>query len=130
MRHIIAATVLTAALGASTALPAAAQTTQWTGSNLVITPMPNCRVAVERAYLQGSGWSASIHLVFRNRGTGPTSVNVNVELQGTGQSKSGAFGPYRINQGAVSDRATLSPYGGSLDGSTLRVRFTACSAAP
>lgn len=128
MRHIIAATLLTTALGAGTALPAAAQTTEWRGSNLVITPLPNCRVPVERAYLQGSGWSASIHLVFRNRGSAPASVNVDVELVGDGQSKSGSYGPYRIAQAATSDRQTLSPFGGSLAGTTLRVRYTACGA--
>ena len=127
MRHLIAATLMATALGTGAALPAAAQTAYWTGSKLIVTPRPNCRVEVDHAYLQGSGWSASIHLVFRNRGAELTGVNVQVELQGNGQSKSGAFGPYRINPGAASDQATLSPYGGSLAGSTLRVRFTACS---
>lgn len=129
MRHIIAATLLTAAVGAGTALPAAAQTMEWRGSNLVVTPLPNCRVPVERAYLQGSGWSATIHLVFRNRGAAPATVSVDVELVGNNQSKSGSFGPYRIAQAATSDQQTLSPYGGSLTGSTLRVRYTACGAA-
>ena len=129
MRHIIAATLLASALGAGAALPAAAQTTEWRGSQLVITPMANCRVAVERAYLQGSGWSASIHLVFRNRGPAPASVNVDVQLQGNGQSKSGSYGPYRIVAAATSDQQTLPPFGGSLTGSTLRVRFTACAAS-
>lgn len=130
MRHIIAATLLTTALGAGAALPAAAQTTEWRGSNLVITPLPNCRVPVERAYLQGSGTNAWIHLVFRNRGSAPASVSVNVELSGNGQRKSGAYGPYRVNAGATSDRQTLAPYGGSLAGSTLTVRYTACGTAP
>jgi hypothetical protein len=128
MRHIIAATLLASTIGTTAALPAAAQTTQWSGSHLVVTPLAGCRVAVERAYLQGSGWSASIHLVFRNRGSAPASVTANVELAGNGQSKSGSYGPYRIVPAAASDQQTLSPYGGSLTDSTLRVRYTACTA--
>lgn len=129
MRHLIAATLLATVAGGGTALPAAAQTAQWSGSNLVIVPLANCRVPVERAYLQGSGPNAYIHLVFRNRGAAPASVTVNVELSGNDQRKSGTYGPYRIVAAAASDQQTLAPYGGSLAGSTLTVRYTACGAA-
>ena len=128
MRHLIAATLLTAALGT---LPAAAQTTEWRGNSLVVTPLAgaDCRLPVERAYLQGSGWNASIHLVFRNRGPAPLTATVNVELQGDGQRKSSQHGPFTVVPGATSDRATMAPYGGSLAGSTLRVTFLSCARA-
>lgn len=129
MKHHIAAMLLATALGAGATLPAAAQTTQWSGSNFIITPLPNCRVAVERAYLAGSGSSAAIHLVFRNRGTQPVSLTTQVTLEGNGQTKSGSFGPFRIVPGGVSDRQTLPPFGGPLAGTTLRVTFQACPPA-
>lgn len=129
MRHIIAATLLTAAMGAGASLPAAAQSTTWSGSSLVFTTLSGspCRLALDRAYLAGSGWSASIHVVFRNRGTTPVSVTANVELQGNGQRKSSPHGPFPIAASAVSDQAIMAPYGGSLAGSTLRVAITACT---
>jgi hypothetical protein len=129
MRHIFITTMLATAIGAGAALPAAAQSTTWSGSNLVFTPLSGspCRLALDRAYLQGSGWSASIHVVFRNRGTMPVSVTADVELVGNGQRKSGPHGPFPIAASAVSDQQTMAPYGGSLAGSTLRVTITACT---
>lgn len=128
MRPLLAATLLAATFGA---LPAAAQTTEWRGSSLVVTPLSgaDCRLPVERAYLQGSGWSASIHLVFRNRGPAPLTATANVELQGSGQRKSTQHGPFTVVSGGTADRATMAPYGGSLAGSTLHVTFLTCTRA-
>ena len=117
MRHIIAAALLATAMGAA-ALPAAAQSTTWSGANLVFAPLSgsNCRLAIDRAYLAGSGPMASIHVVFRNRGNAPVSVTANVELQGNNQRKSGSQGPFRIAASATSDQQTIYPFGGSLAG--------------
>lgn len=132
MRHMIAATMLATALGAGAALPAAAQSTTWSGASLVFTPLSgtNCRLALDRAYLQGSGSMATIRVVFRNRGTTPVSVTANIELQGNGQRKSGAEGPFTIPANTTSDQQTLYPFGGSLAGTTLRVNITACTRMP
>jgi hypothetical protein len=129
MRHIIAATLMAAAIGAGASLPAAAQSTTWSGSNLVFTPLSGstCRLALDRAYLHGSGPMASIHVVLRNRASRPVSVSVNVELLGNNQRKSGAEGPFPIAANATLDRQTLYPFGGSLAGTTLRVNVTACT---
>lgn len=129
MRQIIAAGLLATGLGFGMAAPAMAQSTEWSGSNLSVTRPSSCRVAVERAYLRGSGWSATINLVFRNRGSATVNVTADVRLQGNGQSKSGTYGPYRIVPAAASDQATLPPYGGSLAGSRLAVNITACAPA-
>ncbi|MDB5414961.1 MAG: hypothetical protein JWR10_3296 [Rubritepida sp.] len=124
MRHIIAV-----ALFVTAALPAAAQSTTWSGSSLAFTPMSGsvCRLALDRAYLSGSGPTASIHVVFRNRGTTPVSVAAHIELQGNNQRKSGSHGPFHIGASDVSDRQTLYPFGGSLAGTTVRVTITACT---
>ncbi|TCH96109.1 hypothetical protein EJV46_21235 [Roseococcus sp. SYP-B2431] len=127
MRHLIAATLLATAMGA--APPAAAQSTGWSGQNLVFTPLSGstCRLALDRAYLAGSGPMASIHVVFRNRGSQPVSVTANIELQGNSQRKSGSEGPFRIAGSSTRDQQTLYPFGGSLAGTTLRVAITACT---
>ena len=118
-----------ALLLASSALPAAAQTTTWTGANLALAQLAGsgCRLALDRAYLQGSGPMATIHVVFRNRGTTPVSVTTNIELVGNSQRKFGDYGPFSIAANGVSDQQTLYPFGGSLAGTTLRVRVTACT---
>ena len=97
----------------------------------MLTPLSGspCRIALDRAYLQGSGWSASIHVVFRNRGTTPVSVTAHVELQGDGQRKSSPHGPFQIPAGATADRDIMAPFGGSLANSVLQVRVTACTQA-
>ena len=127
MRHIIAAGLLISGLAG--ALPAAAQSITWSGANLRFTPLANspCRLALERAYLQGSGTMASIHVVFRNRGTQPVSVTANIELAGNNQRKSGTEGPMRIAANSTRDQQTLYPFGGSLAGTTLTVRILACT---
>lgn len=129
MRHIIAATLLATAMSAGAALPAAAQSTTWSGQNLVFTPLSGsiCRLAIDRAYLAGSGSMASIHVVFRNRGNQPVSVTANIELQGNNQRKSGSEGPFRIAASSTRDQQTIYPFGGSLAGTTLRVGITACT---
>ena len=123
-----------AALGlllATITLPAAAQSTSWSGNRLVLTPLSGspCRIALDRAYLQGSGWSASIHVVFRNRGTTPSSVTANLELVGQDQRKTSPHGPFTIPAGSVADRDIMAPFGGSLANTTLRVNITACTPA-
>ena len=127
MRHIIAAGLLISSL--ASALPAAAQSTTWSGANLRFTPLANasCRLALERAYLQGSGPMASIRVVFRNRGTQPVSVTADIELAGNNQRKSGPEGPFRIAANTTREQQTLYPFGGSLAGTTLTVRITACT---
>ena len=117
---------------AAAALPAAAQTTTWTGANLVLAPLSGstCRLALDRAYLAGSGSMASIHVVFRNRGSTPVSVTANVELQGNNQRKTGGSGPFRVAAGGTSDQQVMYPFGGSLVGSTLRVSIAACTSVP
>lgn len=116
---------------ATIALPAAAQTTSWSGNRLVLTPLSGspCRIALDRAYLQGSGWSASVHVVFRNRGTAAISVTANVELVGQEQRKISPHGPFTIATGSVADRDIMAPFGGSLANTTLRVNITACTPA-
>jgi hypothetical protein len=128
MRQIIAATLLAAAIGAGASLPAAQSATS-SGGNLVLTPLSGstCRRVLDRAYLQGGGPMASIHVVFRNRGTRPVSVTANVELQGNGQRKPGPEGLFPIAASAATDQQTLYPFGGSLAGSTLRATITACT---
>ena len=127
MRHIIAAGLLVS--GQAGAVPAAAQSNAWSGANLRLIPLANSsyRLALDRAFLQGSGPMASIRVVFRNRGSQPVSVTADIELAGNNQRKSGPEGPFRIAANTTREQQTLYPFGGSLAGTTLTVRITACT---
>ena len=110
------------------ATPAAAQTQQWSGSSLAFTTPASCRLAVDRAYLAGSGWSATVRVVLRNRGTAPMRVSGRAELAGDGQRKSGNFGPNAVPANGTAEIELMNPYGGSLANSRLTVTVAACPA--
>ncbi|ONG50236.1 hypothetical protein BKE38_18815 [Pseudoroseomonas deserti] len=127
MRSLRTAFLLALAPAVMAVAPAAAQQ-QWSGASLTFTAPANCRLAVERAFLQGSGWSASIRVVLRNRSAQTLTVRGDAELQGNGQRKSAPFGPRIIAGNEAAEVTLLNPYGGSLDGSRLTVRVLNCPA--
>lgn len=110
------------------ALPllASAQTT-WTGAQLSISGnrANGCDLRVVEAIHVGSPLS-SLRFTVTNRATSAVRVNMDVMLSGNNQRKSGPV------SGLIGGRqqATLQgfhPFGGTLSGSTLALRFTGCT---
>jgi len=71
--------------------------------------------------------AVSIPVRFRNRGSQPVSVISGIEPAGNYQCKTGSERPLRI--AAITTRGQQTPYlfGGSLAGTTLTVRISACT---
>ncbi|WP_159999395.1 hypothetical protein [Roseomonas sp. 18066] len=128
MRTLAAALLLAVAPTVLAVAPALAQSQTWAGSALTFTAPANCRVAAERAFLQGSGWNATIRVLLRNRSPQTLTVRGDSELQGNGQRKSAPFGPRIIAGNEAAEVTLMNPYGGSLEGSRLMVRVLNCPA--
>lgn len=117
-----------AALALMAALPAAAQAqTSWTGSNLTISGNRSngCNLRVVEVTHSGSTLS-SLRFVISNRADAPVRATAEVEMSGNNQRKLGTI------SGVIGARqqATLTgfhPFGGSLAGSTVAIRFLGCT---
>jgi hypothetical protein len=99
---------------------------EWTGSNLRFSTVstPGCTLQMVRAFNRTGTMFANL----RNTSSGTRVVTVEATLQGTGQSKTGG-GSASIRAGQTGDVQLMTPYGGSLLGSTLTVRVTGCRPA-
>lgn len=117
-----------AALGLLAALPVAAQAqTTWTSPNLSISGnrTNGCDLRVVEVTHNGSLLS-SLRFVVTNRATSTVRVNADVTMSGNNQRKSGPISGVI----AAGQQATLQgfhPFGGSLAGSTVAIRFTSCT---
>lgn len=124
MRRFIAP----AAFALMAALPAVAQAqTTWTGSSLTITGnrMNGCDLRVVEVTHSGSTLS-SLRFVIANRATSAVRAVAEVTMTGNNQRKSGNI----TGLIAAGQQATLTgfhPFGGSLAGSTVAIRFTGCT---
>lgn len=117
-----------AALGLLAALPAAAQAqTTWTGTNLTISGNRSngCDLRVVEVTHNGSLLS-SLRFVITNRANSAVRVNANVIMTGNNQTKSGPISGL-IAAGQQGTLQGFHPFGGSLAGSTVSIRFTGCT---
>jgi hypothetical protein len=128
MQKITAKILMTVVLGCLSVFSAQAQTVSWSGTNIRFTSLSGstCRITIDRAYLQGGGALATVRVVFRNRGAAPARITADVELQGSGQRKSGRLGPVDIAAASTADVAVMQPFGGSLAGTILSVKLQSC----
>jgi hypothetical protein len=117
------------ALAMLATLPALAEAqaqTTWTGSKLEITGnrQNGCDVRVIEVTHSGSTLN-SVRFIISNRSTTQVRAMAEVTLMGSNQRKSGLItGLIPANQ-----QATLQgfyPFGGSLAGTTIAIRFTGC----
>ena len=118
-----------AALGLLAALPAAAQAqTTWTQPNLSISGnrTNGCDLRVVEVTHNGSMLS-SLRFVITNRGSSAVRVNADVTMTGNNQRKSGPISGL-VGAGQQATLQGFHPFGGSLAGSTVAIRFTGCSA--
>ena len=117
-------------LGAVAALPllASAQTT-WTGTNLTISGnrQNGCDIRVLEVSHSGSTLS-SMRFGLINRAASEVRVVMEVTLAGQGQRKMGAVSGL-VGGGQTATLQGFYPFGGSLKGSTVGLRFTACTPA-
>lgn len=115
-----------AILGSIAALPATAQTS-WTGSNRVLVGGNTGGCALRLVQVTHSGGMlSSIFATIQNTGTRPVRVSGTAELSGSGQRKSGPFGPVGIAPGGQQMVQTFTPFGGPLAGTRFTVTVTAC----
>ncbi|MBS7792425.1 hypothetical protein KTR66_20700 [Roseococcus sp. SDR] len=127
MKKILALAVL-ATLPALAATQAQAQTT-WTGTNLAIAGNRSngCDLRVVEVSHSGSTLN-SIRFGIVNRGASPVRATAEVTLSGNNQRKTGTISGL-IAAGQVATLAGFYPFGGSLAGSTMQIRFLGCTAA-
>jgi len=97
---------------------------EWTGNAKRFTPssVAGCSLELQRVFLR----SGSIFAILRYTGTGARNVNLEARLAGGNNSKTGG-GYGRVNAGQTSEIQLMTPYGGSLTGSTIAVRVTGCA---
>jgi len=118
-----------AALGLLAALPVAAQAqTSWTGTSLSIggNRTNGCDLRVVEVTHNGSTLS-SLRFVIANRAHSAVRVNAEVTMTGNNQRKSGPISGV-IGAGQQATLQGFHPFGGSLAGSTVAIRFTGCTA--
>ena len=126
MIKFIAAGILASFL-APLASPAQAQTT-WTGSSLSISGNRSngCDLRVVEVTHNGSMLS-SLRFMVMNRATSAVRINADVTMIGNNQRKSGSISGL-VGAGQQATLQGFHPFGGSLVGSTVAIRFTGCSA--
>jgi hypothetical protein len=121
--------IIPAALALMAGLPGVAQAqTTWTGTALSITGnrTNGCDLRVVEVTHSGSTLS-SLRFTIANRATAAVRFNAEVTMTGNNQRKSGPItGLVAAGQQATS--TGFHPFGGSLAGSTVAIRFTACTA--
>jgi hypothetical protein len=110
-------------------LPAQAQAqTSWTGSTLSISGdhSNGCNLHVVEVTHSGSTLS-SLRFMMMNLGNREVRVNAEVTITGNNQRKSGPiFG--EIGPSRAATLQGFHPFGGSLAGSTVDIRFSHCTA--
>ena len=110
------------------ALPllASAQTT-WTGSNLSVSGNRSnrCDLRVVSVTHMGSTLS-SLQFSVANRSTSAVRANMDVTLSRSNQRKSGPVSGL-IGAGQQATLQGFHPFGGTLEGSTLTLKFTGCT---
>lgn len=126
MKTLIATGILALTL-APLAGPAQAQTT-WTGTNLSISGNRSngCDMRVIEVTHSGSTLS-SLRFVVVNRATSAARVTIEVTMTGNNQRKSGNISGL-IGGGQMGTLGGFHPFGGSLAGSTVSLRFLGCTA--
>lgn len=99
---------------------------EWTGSNLRYTPSSTqgCRIDLLRVFVRSGTIFASV----RNSGTDTRSLTLSATLTGTNQNKTGG-GTGRLNAGQTGEVQLMTPFGGSMNGTTMAVRATGCVAS-
>ncbi|WP_431303560.1 hypothetical protein [Sediminicoccus sp. BL-A-41-H5] len=116
------------ALALFASLPGLAQAqTTWTGQNLSISGnrTNGCDLRIVEV-THGGSMLSSLRFVVFNRATTAVRVNADVTMTGNNQRKSGPItGVIGANQQAALQG--FYPFGGSLAGSTVAIRFTGCS---
>ena len=109
------------------AVPALAQTANrsWTGDALRFTPssVEGCKVTLMEAATR----DGMVVVTLRNAGTGTLSYTLSGELAGNGQ-RSIATATGRLPAGRNVGISMMRPYAGSLGGSVLTLRGSACTA--
>lgn len=116
------------ALALFASLPGLAQAqTSWTGTNLSISGNRSngCDVRIVEVTHNGSMLS-SLRFVVLNRATTAVRVNADVTMTGNNQRKSGPITGV-IGAGQQGTLQGFHPFGGSLAGSTVAIRFNGCS---
>lgn len=126
MKTLIAAGIQVLSL-AFLAGPAQAQTS-WTGTGLSISGNRSngCDMRVVEVTHSGSTLS-SLRFVVVNRATSAARVTIEVTMTGNNQRKSGNISGL-IGGGQMGTLAGFHPFGGSLAGSTVSLRFLGCTA--
>lgn len=117
------------ALAVLATLPGIAQAqTTWTGTNLSISGnrANGCDLRVVEVTHSGSTLS-SIRFALVNRAPAAVRATATVTLTGNNQSKSGTITGL-VAAGQMATLAGFYPFGGSLAGSSIAIRFTACTA--
>ncbi len=116
-----------AALGLLAALPAAAQTTSWSGDTLSYTGAHSngCNLRVVSVTHEGNSLSR-LRFTIQNHANYNVRFYVDVTLTGNNQQKSGSFNAWVTANGQMST-LNFFPYEGSLAGSRLSMRFTSCT---
>ncbi len=119
---------LALALTLLAALPAAAQAqTTWSGSALSISGnrANGCDLRVVEATHAGNTLNP-VRLVVMNRATTPARASAEVTLSGNGQRKVGTVTAL-VPAGQQATMQGFYPFGGSLAGTTLVIRFLGCT---
>ena len=120
MRHLILPALL---LGS---LPAMAQTTSWSGQNLVFSggTTNGCTVGLTSATHAG-GPASQIRLIFANNGTNSVRITGDAVLTQGGQSTNRQFS-VGMNPGIAAFTPGPNPGAVQVSGSTLHVTITGC----
>ena len=116
------------ALACLAALPAAAQAqTAWSGSALTVTGnrMNHCDLRVVEATHAGNTLN-SIRVLVVNRATAPVRATAEVTLTGSNQRKFGVM-TVLVPPNQQATMQGFHPFGGSLAGTTLAIRFQGCT---
>lgn len=126
MKTLIATAILGLTL-APLSHPAQAQTT-WTGTGLSITGNRSngCDMRVVEVTHSGSTLN-SLRFVVANRAMSVARVTIEVTMTGNNQRKSGTISGL-LGAGQMGTLTGFHPFGGSLAGSTLSLRFLSCTA--
>ena len=117
-----------AALGLLAALPAAAQAqTAWTGSSLSVAGnrTNGCDLRVVEVTHAGNTLN-SVRFLVVNRAQAPVRATMEATLAGNGQRKSGVVNGL-IGAGQQATLQGFYPFGGSLAGTTMALRFLGCT---
>lgn len=124
MKKILALAVLVTLPG----LAQAQTQTSWTGTSLSISGNRSngCDLRVVEVSHSGTTLS-SVRFAVVNRAAAMVRATATVTLTGNGQTKVGTITGL-IGGGQVATLGVFHPFGGSLAGSSMAIRFTGCTA--